>query len=181
MAVGRSNAHSPPASLFRPHLAAPVINSLCFRVRWNWAAYRHLSTLSTWAVWPLMEKTSPAAAVSSVEPSRLPIDAKHGDSPVGPQAALISAPADPPAEILLLDQQLVKDLTCGICLQIITEPRQCSNGHLFCYECLQRSISATSSCPTCRCKLTEETISRSLIAEKQLRSCIVWCKVRRCI
>lgn len=126
-----------------------------------------------------MEKTAPSAppaAVVSSPPTE--IHAKSDDVSHNFGDQLILQPADPPGEILLLDQHLAKDLTCGICLQVISEPRQCSNGHLFCYECLQRSILATSSCPTCRCKLTEETISRSLIAEKQLRSCIVWCKVR---
>ena len=43
---------------------------------------------------------------------------------------------NPSLEVLILDLQLAKDLQCGICLQILNDPRQCQNGHLFCFPCI---------------------------------------------
>eukprot|EP01087_Luapelamoeba_hula_P021686 TRINITY_DN7628_c0_g1_i1.p1 TRINITY_DN7628_c0_g1~~TRINITY_DN7628_c0_g1_i1.p1 ORF type:complete len:423 (-),score=59.84 TRINITY_DN7628_c0_g1_i1:54-1322(-) len=79
-------------------------------------------------------------------------------------------------DTLILDQAAARELQCGICLQILNKPRQCRNGHLFCLGCISRSISKNPECPTCRCKLDEDGLGRSLFVEKHIRSLRVYCK-----
>lgn len=52
------------------------------------------------------------------------------------------------------------DLECGICLQAVCNPRFTPCAHIFCATCIQRSLSLTTQCPTCRspfsqCHLSE--------------------------
>ncbi len=77
---------------------------------------------------------------------------------------------------LIVDQDAAKELQCGICLQILNKPRQCKNGHLFCLSCILKSISKNTECPSCRCRLTEENLSRSLFVERHIRNLKVFCK-----
>ncbi|KAL6044324.1 RGS-containing protein kinase RCK1 [Balamuthia mandrillaris] len=81
-----------------------------------------------------------------------------------------------PFDNLIVDQEAAKDVQCGICLQILNKPRQCRNGHLFCLSCIVRSISKNPECPTCRCRLEEEHLARSLFVEKHIRNLKVFCK-----
>ena len=77
---------------------------------------------------------------------------------------------------LIIDQSAAKELQCGICLQLINKPRQCKNGHLFCLVCITKCISKNPECPTCRCKLDEETLARSLFVERHIRNLKVYCQ-----
>lgn len=81
----------------------------------------------------------------------------------------------PSLEYRIVNKELAKDLQCGICLQILEQPKQCKNGHLFCHNCIVRTITKNPLCPQCRCPLTEEGLSRSLYVEKHIRTCKVWC------
>ncbi|GAM23650.1 hypothetical protein SAMD00019534_068250 [Acytostelium subglobosum LB1] len=81
-----------------------------------------------------------------------------------------------PIEVVIVDQELTKELQCGICLQIINKPRQCKNGHLFCMECILMSLKKSQECPECRCSLNMEKLSRSLFVERHLRTLSVYCK-----
>lgn len=83
---------------------------------------------------------------------------------------------EPPLDVLIVDQHKSRDLQCCICLNILAQPRQCKNGHLFCLECARKCIERNPQCPQCRCNLTEEGLSRSLFVEKHLRSAEVWCR-----
>src|SRR3989338_5854356 len=38
---------------------------------------------------------------------------------------------EPPLDVLIVDQHKSRDLQCCICLNILSQPRQCKNGHLF--------------------------------------------------
>jgi len=42
------------------------------------------------------------------------------------------------------------ELECGICLQLLSEPRITPCAHIFCAACIQRSMEAKSECPQCR-------------------------------
>lgn len=42
------------------------------------------------------------------------------------------------------------ELECGICLQLLSEPRVTPCAHIFCAACIQRSIEAKAECPQCR-------------------------------
>jgi hypothetical protein len=65
---------------------------------------------------------------------------------------------------------------CPVCQDICRKPRQCKDGHLFCFECLKQVIEHNPSCPVCRTDLALETISRNLVAEKQIENLLVWCR-----
>ena len=63
----------------------------------------------------------------------------------------------------------VSDLTCPLCLDVPEKTiHQCTNGHIFCAECLtahrESGRSASSKCPTCRVGLSGAAI-RNRIAE----------------
>lgn len=94
-------------------------------------------------------------------------------------------------EQLVIDQELAKELSCGICLQLLAKPRQCTNGHLFCNECIVASLEKRPECPTCRCHMSgAENIARylqpylpaphsalrNLIVEKHLRELKLYCR-----
>eukprot|EP01132_Coremiostelium_polycephalum_P010786 gene10786-13207_t len=83
--------------------------------------------------------------------------------------AIINNLQSVPLELLIVDQDMAKELQCAICLQILNSPRQCKNGHLFCHECIFMSMKKSSECPQCRCLLSYETLSRSIFVEKHLR------------
>lgn len=42
---------------------------------------------------------------------------------------------------------------CEICKDVVREPRQCSNEHVFCLHCISESLKVRPSCPTCRVDL----------------------------
>ena len=83
--------------------------------------------------------------------------------------------ADPVWEQRIVDEDLAKELTCSICLQLLCEPRQCKNGHLFCSACILQSIEKRAECPQCRCTLREKSLSRSLFVERSLRTLQIYC------
>eukprot|EP01117_Protostelium_nocturnum_P011648 TRINITY_DN4238_c0_g1_i2.p1 TRINITY_DN4238_c0_g1~~TRINITY_DN4238_c0_g1_i2.p1 ORF type:complete len:540 (-),score=177.25 TRINITY_DN4238_c0_g1_i2:250-1869(-) len=85
-------------------------------------------------------------------------------------------PDDPPLEDVLVDEVEAREYQCGICMQIMVNPRQCKNGHLFCGVCIHKSIEKRPECPQCRDYLNLAELSRSLLAEKAIRNLKVHCK-----
>lgn len=87
-----------------------------------------------------------------------------------------------PFETLLVSEEKDnKDIQCGICLNILSAPKQCKNGHIFCQECILHYIqNVKSECPVCRDHLTEATLGRNLLLEKHLRLLKVHCKYHFC-
>jgi len=80
-----------------------------------------------------------------------------------------------PAEMRFVGNDYVSYI-CSICLEICRKPRQCKDGHLFCYQCIEQQIEHNPSCPLCRTDITLENISRNLVAEKQIENLPVWCR-----
>jgi hypothetical protein len=69
-----------------------------------------------------------------------------------------------------------KQFDCGLCLDILNDPFQCKNGHMFCKSCILHSINKVGrKCPTCKTYLTTETISRNLLANNQIHDAKVKC------
>jgi len=91
-----------------------------------------------------------------------------------PTSSFLSRPIA--TDLLIVDQESAKELQCGICLQLLEKPRQCKNGHLFCFDCITRSLEKNNECPLCRCLLRTEELSRSLFVEKHIRLLRVYCK-----
>jgi hypothetical protein len=81
-----------------------------------------------------------------------------------------------PLELRIVDQDAAKELQCGICLQLLNNPRQCKNGHLFCMDCISQSLEKNRECPQCRCPLRIEELARSLFVERHLRILKVYCR-----
>eukprot|EP01112_Ceratiomyxa_fruticulosa_P022670 TRINITY_DN838_c0_g1_i4.p1 TRINITY_DN838_c0_g1~~TRINITY_DN838_c0_g1_i4.p1 ORF type:complete len:552 (+),score=88.26 TRINITY_DN838_c0_g1_i4:182-1837(+) len=81
-----------------------------------------------------------------------------------------------PLDLLIVDQETAKELQCGICLQLLSKPRQCKNGHLFCEACIRQSLDRNQECPSCRLPLKLEELARSLFVEKHIRNLKIWCK-----
>jgi len=49
--------------------------------------------------------------------------------------------------------QIKEAITCGICIQLYTDPRRLTCGHSYCLICLQqfqKSTSRQKECPVCR-------------------------------
>jgi len=81
-----------------------------------------------------------------------------------------------PAEYRIFDTELARELQCCICLQLLAHPRQCKNGHLFCYVCIVRCLEKKPECPQCRCVLREKSLGRSLFVERHLRTLKMHCR-----
>jgi len=81
-----------------------------------------------------------------------------------------------PFELRYKDSGIYKHYVCSICMDVCNMPRQCKDGHLFCFECIQRQIEHSPTCPECRQEITMGTISRNLVAEKQIENLLIWCR-----
>lgn len=67
---------------------------------------------------------------------------------------------------LFVDVPLLKDLTCGICLNILRNPvgTNCNNGiHTFCQDCLNSWIKTPQTCPICASYLNSNIDSYKII------------------
>ena len=65
---------------------------------------------------------------------------------------LTTAPVDPPPPR--------QSLLCPICMEPAKDPSATTCGHVFCTQCLKRSMAVNSLCPTCRKKLTKTSVHR---------------------
>jgi hypothetical protein len=80
-----------------------------------------------------------------------------------------------PADMRFVGDEF-KNYICAICMEICRKPRQCKDGHLFCFDCLKQQIEHNPSCPSCRNEIALDNISRNLVAEKQIENLLVWCR-----
>jgi len=76
----------------------------------------------------------------------------------------------------LVHPEKSKEITCGICLGVLEDPMQCSNGHLFCAECIRVSIAQKEQCPQCRCRVTFDSLSRSLFVRQYISNLLIHCQ-----
>lgn len=86
----------------------------------------------------------------------------------------------PDLEDRVFDANVLLEFTCAICLHLISEPRQCSQGHTICLKCFQelaRHPSLRMECPTCRVPMDRERPNRNLILENLLAKLDVYCRV----
>lgn len=84
----------------------------------------------------------------------------------------------PPIEDRIVDEEQGREIICGICCELLNNPMQCGNGHLFCQECIVRALELTNKCPTCRCKLTEDTLSSNLFVKQFINNLLFHCKFK---
>jgi hypothetical protein len=57
---------------------------------------------------------------------------------------------------------------CTLCFQILNEPRNCRNGHLFCFECIKMTTSNDNqmTCPTCKTSMKEQDLGLCLYVKE---------------
>lgn len=80
---------------------------------------------------------------------------------------------------LVVDKDKLKSLQCAICLGLLSRPRQCNNGHLFCYKCIEEYLGAGDGrCPQCRVNISLSSLGRNLFVENEIVSLRVYCKYR---
>jgi hypothetical protein len=65
-------------------------------------------------------------------------------------------------------------MICPLCLDVINDAKQCSNGHCFCSNCLMQALEKRQVCPICKVSTLFVNCQRSLIgnnviAELQMR------------
>lgn len=93
-------------------------------------------------------------------------------------------PGNEPLPLLedrVFDANVLLEFTCAICLHLISEPRQCSQGHTICFKCFQelaRHPSLRMECPTCRVPMDRERPNRNLTLENLLAKLDIHCRVR---
>jgi len=71
-----------------------------------------------------------------------------------------------------------ESFNCDICLELLDDPRQCLEGHLFCLECVTRWLNHhpdNQSCPTCRTPISQEGLARNLVVANMIRQLEVKC------
>ena len=50
-----------------------------------------------------------------------------------------------------MHEEMIRELTCGVCFDVISQPFRCGRGHPICSSCLESMVKLRShSCPTCR-------------------------------
>ncbi len=64
---------------------------------------------------------------------------------------------------------------CPLCLNVINDPRQCQNGHMYCNECIRSAISVRKECPVCKIYLVPENLGRCLVVQNITQSLPTLC------
>jgi hypothetical protein len=73
------------------------------------------------------------------------------------------------------------ELLCTVCLGVLQTARQCSNGHVYCLVCIQRSIVATGEkCPICLVHVSLSTLGVNRIADNLIGGLEIHCGDSRC-
>jgi len=71
-----------------------------------------------------------------------------------------------------------KALKCTLCLEVMSKPVQCKNGHLFCRSCIEKILIASNSakeCPTCRVKMKLNDLSMNILAAGMIEKLTIRC------
>ncbi len=64
---------------------------------------------------------------------------------------------------------------CPICFNILNDPRQCLNGHLFCNGCIVDALKKNSACPLCKIELNSAILGKSLFVQNAVDDMITIC------
>ncbi|CAB4019212.1 E3 ubiquitin- ligase PDZRN3-like [Paramuricea clavata] len=67
-----------------------------------------------------------------------------------------------------------KNFFCPICTDVLKDPVQCHNQHLFCRACITEHLKNSQTCPVCMQELTEEALSkpRPVATTDKERGCV---------
>jgi hypothetical protein len=70
------------------------------------------------------------------------------------------------------------DLLCGICQEILNDPHQCQNGHMFCKTCLLAALKYKSKCPICKTSLDKNYLCKNQYVHNFIQTRRVVCKCK---
>jgi hypothetical protein len=79
---------------------------------------------------------------------------------------------------IIFDGTPAEDVMCGLCTLVTKNPHQCSEGDLFCQECVTEWVREHNQCPTCACELTETRISNNETVDKMIKGMPCMCEWR---
>ncbi|EGG22453.1 TRAF-type zinc finger-containing protein [Cavenderia fasciculata] len=68
------------------------------------------------------------------------------------------------------------DLTCYLCLGLVFDTRQCSNGHIACLECVKPLTEKVGSKCHCGEPINLQSLSKSLVANNSVKKLEVYCE-----
>ncbi len=69
-----------------------------------------------------------------------------------------------------------EDVLCSLCLDVMKNPKQCINGHLFCEECINLALEKAKTCPVCKCDVTKENLGSNLFVRNVINKLEVKCE-----
>lgn len=67
------------------------------------------------------------------------------------------------------------DFHCAICMEVLRNPYQCQNGHMFCRQCITRYLAIAPKCPTCKFSLSIEILSNCLVVRNMVGKLLTRC------
>ena len=81
-----------------------------------------------------------------------------------------------PKEIFV--NKVSEALTCGVCLEILKNPKQCNTGHSFCHTCIAKILKTSKKvCPSCQTKLKKlDELSCNFLAKQLIENLTVSCE-----
>ena len=83
----------------------------------------------------------------------------------------------------LLDNPMIEELTCSICLEIFNKPTQTECNHRFCKGCIDSYFGTdlVKNCPLCRTFIHKSQLKHSAFAESIISKLKVKCSEKSCI
>ncbi len=79
-------------------------------------------------------------------------------------------------DLLFIDEPS-EEFICALCLEILRNPKQCLNGHLFCEICISVAMKKQSSCPVCKCNLNLDCLATAIVIRNHINKLVVHCAV----
>ncbi len=64
---------------------------------------------------------------------------------------------------------------CPLCLNVLKDPQQCSNGHCFCKGCICTALAKQSECPLCKTHLTVKKLGKNLFMQNTIDEMDTYC------
>ena len=86
-------------------------------------------------------------------------------------------------EFELLDNPMIEELTCGICLELFNKPTQTECSHRFCKRCITKYVDLDrfKNCPICRTNTLKANLKHDPFAESIISKLKVKCSEKMCI